>query len=195
MTTTTQNRIIDLWATPFLYHSPDGHEDYRAGLTALAEGAPGGDILAGDDAAARWLRSRIDEAARAYLERWAEAAAPRFTVASEAVILDHGEYRPLANHPDAYLSGIYHIAVPQGLREDAHRGDVASNAIGFYDPRFAMNMGAIAGDPNSEMEKTVRPAPGVMIIWPSYVDFFIHPNLSAEKKISVHFKVLLGGGA
>ncbi len=34
-----------------------------------------------------------------------------------------------------------------------------------------------------------------MIIWPSFVDFFIHPNLSAEKKIAVQFKIIAGRGA
>lgn len=190
MSTATRSRIIDLWATPFLHHSPDRHAAYRDGLAALALGAPETDILAADDPAAVWLRSQIKEAARAFLDRWAGAAVREFNIVGRAVVLDHGEYRPLRNHPDAYLSGIYHIAVPSGLREDRHRSDVDSNAISFYDPRFAMNMGAIAGDPYAQMEKTVRPEPGVLILWPSFVDFFIHPNLSAAKKIAVHFKII-----
>ncbi len=153
MSNATQSRIVDLWSTAFLYHTPGGHQDYRDGLAALALAAPGGDILASDDRAAIWLRARILEAARAYLDRFAEAKMPDFTLAGEAIVLDHGDYRPLTNHPDAYLSGLYHIAVPEGLREDRHRGDVDSNAISYYDPRFAMNMGAIASDPYSEMKK------------------------------------------
>lgn len=195
MNAATQTRITDLWATPFLYHVLDGHAEYRDGLVALAEGRADEDILAADDRAAPWLRARIDEAARAFLDRWAEAPAPAFRIVGEAVILGHGDYRPLANHPDAYLSGIYHIAVPQGLRDGGHRNDIDSNAISFYDPRFAMNMNAIAGDPYCEMKKTVRPVPGAMILWPSFVDFFIHPNLSAAKKISVHFKIVVERGA
>lgn len=192
MNTASEDRIIDLWPTPFLYFTPDGHERYRDRLASLAQHAPGEDILTDRDEAAVWLARQIDEAVRAYLDRWAERPVESFAVSSRAVVRGFGDYRPLTNHPDAYLNGIYHITVPEGMRGDHHRSDADSNALSFYDPRFAMNMGAIVGDPNFEMEKQVRPQPGVLIVWPSYVDYFIHPNLSAEDQISVHFTVVPG---
>lgn len=190
MNTVTQDRIIDLWPTPFLYFVPDDHERYGNRLAALARCAPGKDILADPDDAAVWLAAQIGDAVQAYLERWAERPVAAFSVRGCAVVRGYGDYQPLTNHPDAYLNGIYHVTAPKGMRDDHHRNDTDSNALSFYDPRFAMNMGAVAGDPNVEMEKQVLPQPGIMILWPSYVDYFIHPNLSAEDQISVHFAVV-----
>ena len=190
MNAASEDRIIDLWPTPFLYYTPDGHERYDRRLATLAEQAPDKDILIDKDEAAVWLARQIDDAVRTYLDRWAERTVESFTVSGRAVVRGYGDYRPLTNHPDAYLNGIYHVTAPGGMRDDHHRFDADSNALSFYDPRFAMNMGAIAHDPNIEMEKRVRPQPGVMIVWPSYVDYFIHPNLSAEAQISVHFTVV-----
>jgi hypothetical protein len=52
-------------------------------------------------------------------------------------------------------------------------------------------MSAIAKDPNFEMEKQVRPSAGVIIIWPSYVDYFMHPNLSSSPMIAIQFNAAL----
>lgn len=191
MNASTEDRIIDLWPTHFLHYALEGHADYRDALTDLAARHSGEDVLSRDDAALVWLKQHVGDAATAYLTRYAGLASPNVTVTGRAVVHNHGDYQPLRNHPDAYLSGIYTITAPKDLRDDHHRSDVDSNAISFYDPRFAMNMGAIAKDPNADMEKLVRPEPGILIMWPSFVDFFIHPNLSAEPQLSIHFKVTL----
>ncbi len=189
------NTVINLWPTNFLIYSPDGHDGYQSDLVSLAERDSETDFLLKDDGAADWLMSEINQAATACLDRWAEAEVDNFEISARAVICKHGDYQPLTNHPDAYLSGIYYVTVPTDLRENNHRNDVKSSAISFFDPRFSMNMNAIAKDPHVEGQKVVRPKAGTLIIWPSFIDFFIHPNLSATNQISVHFKVRLGGRA
>jgi hypothetical protein len=189
MNTATDDRIFNLWTTMFLHYVPEGAARNQGRLVAMATQSPESDILAKDDPAADWLRTHIQGAAKAYLERCAEIS--DFTVIAQAIVHEHGAYRPLRNHPDAYLSGIYFITAPEGIRDAHHRFDVSSNAISFYDPRYGMNMGAIAKDPNANLEKQVQPAPGMLMLWPSYVDFFIHPNLSSEKAVSVHFKIIV----
>lgn len=186
-----ENRIINLWQTTFLNYSPDGHDKYQNELANLAEQDEDFDISLNENSAAAWLKSEINEAAKAYLNRWAESEVSDFETSSRIVVSDHGDYQPLTNHPDAYLSGIYYVTLPSDLREDHHRNDVKSNAISFSDPRFSMNMNAIAKDPHADWHKVVRPKAGALILWPSYIDFFIHPNLSAQKQISVHFKIKL----
>lgn len=191
MNASTEDRIIELWPTHFLHYTLDDHANYRDALADFATRHSGEDILSTNNAATVWLKRQIDDAATAYLTRYAGAEASSFAVTSRAVVHDHGDYQPLRNHPDAYLGGIYYITAPKDLRDKHHRSDVDSNAISFYDPRFSMNMGAIAKDPNSEMEKLVHPKPGILVMWPSFVDFFIHPNLSSEAHLSVHFKIIL----
>ncbi len=192
---TAENRIIDLWPTIFLIYSPDGHDRYQDDLAFLAEQSANSDFLLNEDSAAAWLKSEINDAANAYLERWAEAEVTDFETTSHLVVNDHGDYHPLTNHPDSYLSGIYYVTVPTDIRDSHHRNDVKSSAISFSDPRFSMNMNAIAKDPHVDWHKIVRPKAGTLIIWPSFIDFFIHPNLSTDKQVSVHFKILLGRGA
>ncbi len=194
MTTMSEDRVIGLWASPFLHFILDEHESYRAPLADLATSTEGTDVLEQDSAAALWLRQQIDGAIAAYLDHWAESETTSFAVEARTLVFGFGTYQPLRNHPDAYLSGLYYVTAPQDLREDHNRYDADSNAISFYDPRFAMNMGAIANDPNANVEKQVRPKPGVMIIWPSYVDYFMHPNLSAEALIAFQFNAVLRPG-
>ena len=192
MSQASQDRVIRLWGTPFLNFTLEEHAAHQSALAALAASTPDADLLRHPDDAARWLRTQVDDAIAACLSRWAEADPGSVAVASRTLIHSHSDYQPLRNHPDAYLSGLYYIVVPQDVRDTHHRFDADSNALSFYDPRFAMNMGAIAKDPNSDMEKQARPTAGVMIVWPSYVDYFMHPNLSASPLIAIQFNATVG---
>ena len=193
MSQASNDRVLGLWGTPFLHFTPEGHAVHQTVLMEVASSNPGADLLQDTSSAAQWLRQQIDDAVTAFLARWAEGDPGAATVTSRTLIHAHSAYQPLRNHPDAYLSGLFYIAVPRDVRDSRHRYDADSNALSFYDPRFGMNMGAIAKDPNIEMEKQVRPTDGVMLIWPSYVDYFIHPNLSASPLIAVQFNAALGG--
>tara|TARA_Y100000588_G_C14234588_1_gene916705 strand:- start:747 stop:1406 length:660 start_codon:yes stop_codon:yes gene_type:complete len=191
MSQVSEDRIIGLWGTPFLHFTPEAHATHQNALASLAESSPDADLLHDLDTSAQWLRTQINAAVTAFLERWAEADPGRVDIVSRTLIHGHSDYQPLRNHPDAYLSGLYYIEVPQGVRDPHHRSDADSNALSFYDPRFGINMGAIAKDPNSQMEKQVQPTAGVMIIWPSHVDYFMHPNLSASSLIAIQFNAKL----
>lgn len=194
MTPAPTDSIQDFWATTFLAYVPDQAVDHLDTLAMQAISADANTILTSQDGASIWLSSEINSAARAYLDRWAEAEVNQFKLIGEAVTHEFGDYEPLTNHPDAYLSGIFYVTVPKDRRELQQRDDANSNAISFADPRFAMNMNAIAGDPYVNWQKTLQPDPGLMIIWPSFIDFFIHPNLSENKQISIQFKIRIGSG-
>ena len=71
------------------------------------------------------------------------------------------------------------------------RSDVRPGRITFYDPRQGSNMTAIKNDPNIEPEHTVLPEPGLMLLWPAFVNHFVHPNLSKETRISISFNIVL----
>ena len=101
-----------------------------------------------------------------------------------------GDYHDLHNHPHAYLSGTYYVAVPDQPSRAEHPGrrDRTPGAISFYDPRAQANMTAIKGDPQIEAEHLVMPAPGMILLWPAFLHHLVHPNLSAEPRISVSFQ-------
>ena len=52
-------------------------------------------------------------------------------------------------------------------------------------------MTAIKRDPYVEPEHTVDPAPGMILLWPSFLHHFVHPNLSDDPRVSVSFNVVL----
>lgn len=189
MNSASEDRIIGLWGTPFLHFGVEGSVDHAAALAALAAADPDTDILTRVEDAALWIKTQIEATAAAYFERWAEAPVVGFSVSGRTLVHGHSDYQPLRNHPEAYLSGLYFVTAPTSTRDTHHRFDADSNALSFYDPRFAMNMGAIARDPNADLEKVVRPKPGVMVAWPSYVDYYLHPNLSAAPLIAIQFNV------
>ena len=52
-------------------------------------------------------------------------------------------------------------------------------------------MSAVKNDPQIEAEHTVLPQAGNILLWPSFLHHFVHPNLSDEPRISISFNVVL----
>ena len=52
-------------------------------------------------------------------------------------------------------------------------------------------MTAIKNDPQVEPEFTIAPKPGMILLWPSFVMHFVHPNLSEEPRISISFNLMV----
>jgi hypothetical protein len=71
------------------------------------------------------------------------------------------------------------------------RNDVRPGRLTLYDARACANMTAIKGDPYIEPEYTVEPKAGMILLWPAFVNHFVHPNLSKQARLSVSFNVLL----
>ncbi len=71
------------------------------------------------------------------------------------------------------------------------RKDLRPGCIAFDDPRGAVNMTAIKRDPYIEAECTLRPAAGTVVVWPAFLNHFVHPNLSKESRVSISFNVVL----
>ena len=90
----------------------------------------------------------------------------------------------------SWTSGTYYLKIPT-LKEIGSRKDSRQNQITFYDPRSTTNMGAIKNDPYIEPEYSVMPEPGLLMIWPAFLNHFVHPNLSKQTRISVSFNIVL----
>ena len=103
----------------------------------------------------------------------------------------HGDYHDPHNHPHSYLSGTYYLQIPKDKERKGQREDVRPNRITFYDPRHGFNMGSIRSDPYVDPEFTIKPRPGLMMLWPSSLLHFVHPNLSDEVRISISFNIML----
>jgi uncharacterized protein (TIGR02466 family) len=206
MTAPGENRTLEgfteLWPTVFLRRRLPGAEPANAelGRLILAQDARRRDLttdyladnfLADENPAVAWLRRCINKTVIDYLKHGGLDYAVNWTLQGWPNVNRFGDYHDPHNHPHAYLSGTYYVAVPAGREPLEVRGDLRPGAISFYDPRGAVNMTAIKGDPQIEAEHTIRPSAGEILLWPAFVTHFVHPNLSKEPRVSISFNVVL----
>jgi uncharacterized protein (TIGR02466 family) len=195
--------FVELWPTVMMQRTLPGHaaanevlsalildlDRRRADLTTdyLAE-----NFMAMDHPAVDWLRQCVNKTARDYFARCGMTYPIDWTVQGWPNVNRFGDYHDLHNHPHAYLSGTYYVRVPTDREPLETRGDARPGRITFYDPRgAAANMSAIKGDPYIEAEHTIDPQPGLILLWPAFLNHFVHPNLSKSPRISISFNLVL----
>ena len=207
--------FLSLWPTQFMQrHLPNATLANKALLTiileqensynassAQAQSSKSGDLtsdylsqdfLAINNPVIGWLKECINKSIADYLRHsglkynvdWGLQAWPN--------INRRGDYHNLHNHPHSYLSGTYYVAMPDQQQIDkANRSDLNPGAISFYDPRGQANMLAIKDDAQVDAEYRVLPEAGMLLLWPSFLHHFVHPNASDEPRVSVSFNVVL----
>ncbi len=201
-TSPDEDGFLSLWPTLFLRRRLPGHEAANEALRRLIEELEAEardlttdyrarNLLALDHPAAVWLRDCVNVTAVDYLRQVGMDYPVNWTLQGWANVNRFGDYHDPHNHPHAYLSGTYYVTVPKGREELPTRKDARPGCISFYDPRGAVNMTAIKGDPQIEAEHTVRPEAGEILLWPAFVHHFVHPNLSKEPRVSVSFNLVL----
>jgi uncharacterized protein (TIGR02466 family) len=83
-------------------------------------------------------------------------------------------------HPHAIVSGTYYVTAPQG-----------SGGIAFEDPRFGLMMAApprkALGPAGQQTFVSVKPAPGLLLLWESWLRHGVEPNRAATSRISISF--------
>lgn len=170
-------------------HSADGSATGAKDLTTdyLQQ-----DLLAIEHPALQWLAACINKTVADYLRGTGVDVDASWQLQAWANINRLGDYHNLHNHPHSYLSGTYYVQLPEDSKQQAgSRADLNSGAISFYDPRGQANMTAIRGDAQIDPEYRVLPNPGDILLWPSFLHHFVHPNLSAELRISISFNVII----
>lgn len=198
----TQSGIRRLWPTVILERSVPGHEQANVALAKLIRELEkkhrglttdyrSDNLLAMEHPAAAWLKECVNVTVRDYFAGVGMSYEIRWHLHGWANINRFGDYHDYHNHPHAYLSGTYYVLLPTTQEKLETRSDVRPGQITLYDPRGAVNMTAIKGDPNVDPEHTVVPKPGMILLWPAFVNHFVHPNLSKQMRISVSFNVML----
>ena len=200
---TDADGFLDLWPTTLLRRSLPGHDLANAELLRLIRAMDrekadlttdyrAGNLLALENPAVGWLRDCINKTIIDYLKRAGLGYAVNWSLQGWANVNRRGDYHDPHNHPHAYLSGTYYVAMPQAAPPpQENRGDVRPGAISFYDPRSAANMTAIRGDRQIEAEFTHHPKAGEVLLWPAFLMHFVHPNLSDEERVSISFNAVL----
>jgi len=197
-----QDGFVALWPTTIARQTLPGHElanqellrlitKLDAERTDLTTDYLGGNFLTIEEPAVGWLRDCVNKTVIDYLRHAGMDYAVNWSLQGWANVNRLGDYHDLHNHPHAYLSGTYYVAVPEAIEPRQGRSDVRPGCITFYDPRGAVNMTAIKGDGAIEAEYTVQPHAGLLLLWPAYLFHFVHPNLSREPRVSVSYNVVL----
>ncbi len=149
------------------------------------------DLFNKDDPAVNWLRAQVNQTVIGYLRQIGIDYDVNWTVQGWPNINRLGDDHDAHNQPRAYLSGTYYVKIPKSREKLKNRNDLRPGCITLYDPRPGVNMNAIKGDPYVDPEYTVLPEPGMLLMWPSFINHFVHPNLSKETRVSVSFNIVL----
>ncbi|MBV2358446.1 hypothetical protein KUH32_01545 [Thalassococcus sp. CAU 1522] len=83
-------------------------------------------------------------------------------------------------HPGAHWSGVYYVAQPE-----IDEGN--SGMIEFVDPRSDLPNWRLLKAPAFRMKTKIRPAPGDMILFPSYLVHWVYPNEAEEERVTIAF--------
>ena len=144
-----------------------------------------------ENAAAAWLKDCVNITVGDYFRHLEMDYDIRWSLQAWANVNRFGDYHDYHNHPHAYLSGTYYVRVPDDREPLETRKDARPGRLTLYDPRACANMTAIRGDPYIDPEFTVEPRPGMVLLWPAFINHFVHPNLSRTPRISISFNVML----
>ena len=196
-------KYAHLFPTPLVsYNWPDSealNAELRDRIFAHAEAHPGeqktnvggwhsdaGQLEFCGDAGRRLIRrmyEMADEGTRRTLAEFGEPARPmRWTLHAWVNINRAGDFNRVHTHPGTTWSGTYYV--DDG---DPAPGNDHGTPIHFFDP--------CQGRANTFLPQTVpisiliRPEPGLMILFPSYLPHMVFPHQGTRPRISIAFNL------
>ena len=198
----TGDGFVTLWPTVVLKRMLPGAERANDELARLIEALEkrhrdlttdyrSDNLFTMENAATAWLKDCINITVGDYFRHLEMDYDIRWSLQAWANVNRFGDYHDYHNHPHAYLSGTYYVRVPDDREPLETRKDSRPGRLTLYDPRACANMTAIRGDPYVDPEFTVEPRPGMVLLWPAFINHFVHPNLSRTPRISISFNVML----
>ena len=145
------------------------------------------------DPPVRVLQQLISQGMEAYLPKFFQsnlAAAPK-NVESRlwgwAVIMRPGDYNVPHVHPDAHVSGVYYVEVPDLSAEETAEPDPGGSLV-MYDPRSIAGMYHLKGRIHNH---DYVPTAGALVIFPSFLLHAVNPYRSSGERICVAFNARL----
>jgi uncharacterized protein (TIGR02466 family) len=188
-----------VWPTLLVSRRLPGFEQPTAGLAAyiIEQEAREADytvryqeqnLFSSEHLAVGWLKDQIDQTTAAFLRQVGIERALSWTLTGWYNTNRYGDHHAPHTHPKAYLSGTYYVRVPPApAGGDDPRA--RPGCISFYDPRTGANMITVGPEPDARAAHVVCPSAGTLLMWPSPVQHYVHPNLSEEHRVTISFNV------
>jgi uncharacterized protein (TIGR02466 family) len=136
----------------------------------------------------RWLKNEIEQTATAFLRQVGVKQELTWALMGWCNTNRYGDHHAPHTHPRAYLSGTYYVRVPPPP-EDFDDPRARPGCISFYDPRTAANMVTVGTEYDARAAHVVSPSAGMLLMWPSPVQHYVHPNLSREHRVTISFNL------
>lgn len=92
-----------------------------------------------------------------------------------------GAYNTPHDHPGSLWSGCYYISTPAAENGQRNSGDIE-----FLDPRGARVDSPIRAQFIADKVR-VQPRPGLLLLFPSTLKHWVHPNASAQERVTIAF--------
>jgi len=183
--------IFALWPTSILVQPLADDAPHTRRLEALVDEIPGERLFGLEEPCIEWLKANVLHGIAGMLRSLRFARPPEMAVGCRVERQALGDYCSLVTRPGAYLSGLYVLRGAGETRELGTREDARPGCVTFYDPRVGMNMNAIDKDPYVLYHHTVELRPGLLVLWPAYVPYFMHPHVWREPALRIGFDVRL----
>lgn len=148
------------------------------------------DFFASRNWAVQWLKNQFNLSATAFLRQAGIERKLSWRLFSWYNVNRYGDHHAPHTHPGSYLSGTYYVRMPLA---PAHIDDPMAQpgCISFYDPRNGANMITVGPESDACAAHVVRPSAGTLLMWPSPVQHYVHPNLSDEHRITISFNLMM----
>jgi len=104
-----------------------------------------------------------------------------------ATVCRAGAYHAPHSHPDSAWSGVYYVN--GGVDSPDYP---LSGCLEFLDPRPGADAVSAPGDPYGEPFR-IRPQPGLLVLFPSWLCHWVHPYAGQTPRIAVSFNAALPG--
>ena len=146
-----------------------------------------------DDQAVKALQQLIYQAVQAYLPSYfrSNLLAPPKAVESRlwgwAVVMRPGDYNAPHVHPDAHVSGVYYVEVPDLSPAETAEEEPGGSLV-FLDPRSQATMYHLRDRRQTE---SYLPVAGSLVVFPSYHMHAVYPYRGPGERISVAFNARL----
>ena len=108
----------------------------------------------------------------------------KYRIDAWANINRHGAYNTVHNHPNCLWSGVYYVAAGSPDKSLPHNGKLE-----LLDPRVGTNAFYTKGT-IFEARYIIDPLPGLMVMFPAWLNHFVHPFYGEGDRISIAFNIV-----